>query len=175
MVWIGLIWLRIWTSGGLLWTQQWTFGFHKMLGNSWAASEFAASQEGLSSTSEFCINKLCVLRHRYMLRVDLRTVPGLRTSPWTTLAVLFLYWKFSTRFQVLTTLIIKIPAFRDPAIRILEDSCHLLIFRALHFEEDISSALRRQEDRLCRLVVRVPDYRSRDPGFDSGATRFSEK
>jgi hypothetical protein len=29
--WIGLIWLRIRTSGGLLWTRYWIFGFHKML------------------------------------------------------------------------------------------------------------------------------------------------
>jgi hypothetical protein len=29
---IGLRWLRIGTSGGLLWTRYWTFGFHKMLG-----------------------------------------------------------------------------------------------------------------------------------------------
>jgi hypothetical protein len=28
-VWSGLIWLRIGTSGGLLWTRWWTFGFHK--------------------------------------------------------------------------------------------------------------------------------------------------
>jgi hypothetical protein len=30
-------------------------------------------------------------------------------------------------------------------------------------------------DRLCGLVVRVPDYRYRSLGFDSGATIFSEK
>jgi hypothetical protein len=30
-------------------------------------------------------------------------------------------------------------------------------------------------DRLCGLVVRVPGYRSRDPGSILGATRFSEK
>jgi hypothetical protein len=30
-------------------------------------------------------------------------------------------------------------------------------------------------DRLCGLVVRVPDYRSRSPGSIPGATRFSEK
>jgi hypothetical protein len=29
--------------------------------------------------------------------------------------------------------------------------------------------------RLCGVVVRVPGYRSRDPGSISGATRFSEK
>jgi hypothetical protein len=30
-------------------------------------------------------------------------------------------------------------------------------------------------DRLCGLVVRVSDYRSRGPGLIPGATRFSEK
>jgi hypothetical protein len=30
-------------------------------------------------------------------------------------------------------------------------------------------------DRLCGLVIRVPDYRSRGPGSIPGATRFSEK
>jgi hypothetical protein len=30
-------------------------------------------------------------------------------------------------------------------------------------------------DRLCGLVVRVPGYRSRDPGSIPGTTRFSEK
>jgi hypothetical protein len=52
MVWIGLIWLRIETSVGLLWTRQWTFGFHRMLGSSWVVAQWAASQEGLSSMSE---------------------------------------------------------------------------------------------------------------------------
>jgi hypothetical protein len=30
-------------------------------------------------------------------------------------------------------------------------------------------------DRLCGLVVRVPGYKSRDPGSIPGTTRFSEK
>jgi hypothetical protein len=45
----GFIWLRPGTSGGLLWTRYWTFGFHKMLGSSWVAAQLAASPEGLSS------------------------------------------------------------------------------------------------------------------------------
>jgi hypothetical protein len=45
MVWTGLLWIRIGTSGGLLWTPWWNLGLHKILGNSWVA----ASQEGLSS------------------------------------------------------------------------------------------------------------------------------
>jgi hypothetical protein len=50
---IGLIWLWIETSGGLLWTLKWSFGFHKMLGSSWVAAQLATSQEGLSSMSEW--------------------------------------------------------------------------------------------------------------------------
>jgi hypothetical protein len=53
MVWIGLIWLRIGASGWLLWTRQWTSGFHKTLWSSWVAAQLAASQEGLSSMSEW--------------------------------------------------------------------------------------------------------------------------
>jgi hypothetical protein len=30
-IWTGLIWLRIGTSGGHLWTRLWTFRFHKLL------------------------------------------------------------------------------------------------------------------------------------------------
>jgi hypothetical protein len=48
VVFTGLIWLRIGNSEGVLWTQKWTFGFHRMLGNFWAAERLAASQEGLS-------------------------------------------------------------------------------------------------------------------------------
>jgi hypothetical protein len=49
----GLIWSRIGISGGLLWTQWWTFRFHKMIGSSWVAAQLEASQEGLSSMSEW--------------------------------------------------------------------------------------------------------------------------
>jgi hypothetical protein len=53
--WDGMIWLRIGTSGGLLWTRQWTFEFHKMLRSSWVAAQLAASQGGLSSMSEWVL------------------------------------------------------------------------------------------------------------------------
>jgi hypothetical protein len=53
MVWIGLIWLRIGTSGGLLWPRYWIFGFHKMPGSSWVAAQFSDPQEGLSSVSKY--------------------------------------------------------------------------------------------------------------------------
>jgi hypothetical protein len=49
VMWIELIWLGIETSGGLLWTRQWTFGFHKMFWNILVASQLAVSQEGISS------------------------------------------------------------------------------------------------------------------------------
>jgi hypothetical protein len=48
MVWIGSIWLRIGTSGELLWTRCWTFGFHNMLGNHLVAEQLVTSQEGLA-------------------------------------------------------------------------------------------------------------------------------
>jgi hypothetical protein len=47
MLWIGLIWVRIGTSGGLLWRRYWTFGFHKMLRIYRVAAQLAVSQEGL--------------------------------------------------------------------------------------------------------------------------------
>jgi hypothetical protein len=50
-----LIWLRIGSSGGLLWTRKWSFGFYKRLENSRVAAQLAASQEGLSSLSKFII------------------------------------------------------------------------------------------------------------------------
>jgi hypothetical protein len=53
MVWIGSIWLRIGTGGGLMWTRWWTSGLHKMLGSSRVAAQLAASREGLSSMSEW--------------------------------------------------------------------------------------------------------------------------
>jgi hypothetical protein len=61
MVWTGSIWLRIGTSGGLLWTRWWTFGFLKMLGSSWVAAQLATSQEGLSSVSKYTTNYRGVL------------------------------------------------------------------------------------------------------------------
>jgi hypothetical protein len=40
----GFSWLRIGSSGGLVWTRQWTFGFHKKAGyflTSWVAISFS--------------------------------------------------------------------------------------------------------------------------------------
>jgi hypothetical protein len=37
------------TIGGLLWTRQWTFPFHKIFGNTWVAEWLTASQEGFNS------------------------------------------------------------------------------------------------------------------------------
>jgi hypothetical protein len=42
---IWFIWFRIGAGGGLLWTRQWTFGFHNMRGISWLAERISASQE----------------------------------------------------------------------------------------------------------------------------------
>jgi hypothetical protein len=41
-----------------MWTRWWTSGFHKMLGSSRVAAQLAASQEGLSSMSEWVNNFL---------------------------------------------------------------------------------------------------------------------
>jgi hypothetical protein len=50
LILIGLIWLRMRTSGGAVVNTVMNFrGFHKMLGNSSVAVQLAVSQEGLSS------------------------------------------------------------------------------------------------------------------------------
>jgi hypothetical protein len=48
-VWTGFIWLRLVTTGGLLWTRLETFGLHKGRWISWLAEWQSASQEGLCS------------------------------------------------------------------------------------------------------------------------------
>jgi hypothetical protein len=48
-VWTGLGWLRIETGSRQLWMRLWTFGFNKMWGISWIATNPLASQEGLYS------------------------------------------------------------------------------------------------------------------------------
>lgn len=47
--WSGLVWLRRGSSGGLLWTWEWTFGFYKMRTVGWIAEELQFSQEGVCS------------------------------------------------------------------------------------------------------------------------------
>jgi hypothetical protein len=60
MDWID--WLRIEIGGGLLWTRQWIFGFHKMLGSFWVAERLAAPQEGPVSRSQLIIS---LLKNKY--------------------------------------------------------------------------------------------------------------
>jgi hypothetical protein len=48
-VWTGFIWLRIRTSGGLLWTRSWTFGYRKRREISWRAEWLLACQGWLCS------------------------------------------------------------------------------------------------------------------------------
>jgi hypothetical protein len=53
--WCGMDWIdvaQIGTRGCLLWTRQWTYGFHNMLITPWVAAELPAPQEGLSSISK---------------------------------------------------------------------------------------------------------------------------
>jgi hypothetical protein len=45
-----------------------------------------------------------------------------------------------------------------------------IVSRHKYFETAFNNS-----SRLCGLMVRVPGYRSRDPGSIPGATRFSEK
>jgi hypothetical protein len=48
MIWTGLVWLRIGTSGGLLGTQQCTFGFSKLVRNPGEIERLAVSEELIS-------------------------------------------------------------------------------------------------------------------------------
>jgi hypothetical protein len=48
MEYIWVIWLSIWTIGGLLWSRYWIFEFHGTLGISWLVHKLLAS-EGLCS------------------------------------------------------------------------------------------------------------------------------
>jgi hypothetical protein len=48
-MWTGLVWLRIGTSGELLWIRYWTFGFHKMPGNYRVSKQLGISGVALSS------------------------------------------------------------------------------------------------------------------------------
>jgi len=44
VTWTSLTWFKTGTSGRLLWTRWWTFGFNKILWVSWLADELLASQ-----------------------------------------------------------------------------------------------------------------------------------
>jgi hypothetical protein len=50
-VWTGLIWLRIGTSGGLLWRRWWTLGFHKIRGIFWLTEEQLPSKKECTALS----------------------------------------------------------------------------------------------------------------------------
>jgi hypothetical protein len=57
--WIGLIWLSVGTSSGLLWTRWWTSGFIKIREISWLAEALLAFQEGLFCMELVCFFQLC--------------------------------------------------------------------------------------------------------------------
>ena len=66
--WTKLIWLRIGTEDGLLWTRYWTSVSHVMRGGPWLAEELLASQKGFFSmelwcyeNSYFCNSKTCCM------------------------------------------------------------------------------------------------------------------
>jgi hypothetical protein len=46
LVWKVLIWLRVGSSGGLLWKHNWIFRSYKRLGISWLADRLLTSEEG---------------------------------------------------------------------------------------------------------------------------------
>jgi hypothetical protein len=48
-LWTGCIWLRIWTSGKLVWIRQWTFWFHRRRGISWESEWLLAVLHGVRS------------------------------------------------------------------------------------------------------------------------------
>jgi hypothetical protein len=55
-------------SGRLMWTFQWTFGFHKVLQNYWAATQLVGSQHGIIFTE--VVNRVCmhIMAYRPPLR-----------------------------------------------------------------------------------------------------------
>jgi hypothetical protein len=58
---------------------------------------------------------------------------------------------------------------------IVEISLMEIMCRRESIKDVINISLHNLADRLCGLAIRVPGYRSRDPGSIPGATRFSEK
>jgi hypothetical protein len=62
-LWTVLGWFRTETVGGHLWMRQWTFGFHKMRGISWLATNRLASQEAFCSMQSVGNNKVYCTVH----------------------------------------------------------------------------------------------------------------
>ena len=69
-LWTGLIWLRIVTSGGLLWMRYWIFGFYKMRGIGWLAENQLGSQERLLHGASKVVWDPNMLLEQNMHRVD---------------------------------------------------------------------------------------------------------
>jgi hypothetical protein len=76
VVWTGLIWLRIVTSGGLLRTRLWTFGFHK---NSWKFLSSCASAGFSRKAQLHGVSYLRKYRYKIWLR-DTVLIPNTSTS-----------------------------------------------------------------------------------------------
>jgi len=115
-VWIGFIWLRTGTDGGLLWRRLWAFGFHKMRGISWVAEEELVRK--CPAHWSWCVGRLlfhspvpCVpaslllphhapcppslLFFRYMLCEGMRCEPSHRPTP----ASIPLEWTWTVAYQ----------------------------------------------------------------------------
>jgi hypothetical protein len=70
-VWIGLTWPRIGSSAGILWSQQWIFGFYETRGIFLLAERLLVSEEGL-----FSIELVTISDNTFALRfANLRSVP----------------------------------------------------------------------------------------------------
>jgi hypothetical protein len=93
VLWTGLIWLGMWTNGGLFWTRHCTFGFHEILGHSWVTGQLAASQENLSSIKlvRELVSQLTSILHTWQPIISVRNaacslhpvhIPHLLVSPY---------------------------------------------------------------------------------------------
>jgi hypothetical protein len=76
IVWDGvdwMMWLRLGTSGGLLWTLYWNFRFIEYLRISWVAERLVASQEELRSMglASSAINDHCLRKKIHFYEVNL--------------------------------------------------------------------------------------------------------
>jgi hypothetical protein len=77
VVWAGSVWLRVGTSGGLLWTRWWTFGFHKILGSSWVPAQLAASQKGSAPwVSKWCHLRRTLVENKIVYHRSVDNRPG---------------------------------------------------------------------------------------------------
>jgi hypothetical protein len=93
MVWTGLIWLRIGTSRGLLWTQQWKSGFHINLerffsswatGGFWRMNRLQVVHGGMTQfTLAMYQTAPCHSPEKYNMKVTCLSIVTIFSFPWT--------------------------------------------------------------------------------------------